>query len=161
MMKRSTKYTIKNGKVVLNKPAKPKAKPTGYEKYLNIARDKGLPKSEILSRNDYELNIASYRQRGVKLNPTSLVRRQLQGNLSDKEIRARLNAVRRIDPTMSRKKFIQTQGWEYIDSLASRRYEELKAIYHYDELKEKDKKKYKWMTTMFARMISTEIYGSE
>ena len=138
-MKRSTKYTIKKGKVVLNKPAKPKAKPTGYEKYLNIARDNGLPKSEILNRNNYELNIASYKQRGVKLNPTTLVRRQLQGGLSDKEIRARLNAVRRIDATMSRKKFIQSQGWEYIDSLASRRYEELKAIYHYDELT-KDKK---------------------
>ena len=30
MMKRSTKYTIKKGKVVLNKPAKSKAKPTVY-----------------------------------------------------------------------------------------------------------------------------------
>ena len=157
-MKRSTKYTIKKGKVVLNKPAKPRAKLTDYERYVNIARDNGLPKSEILSRNDYELNIASYRQRGVKLNPTTLVRRQLQGGLSDKEIRARLNAVRRVDPTMSRKKFIQTQGWEYIDHLVAQRYEELKAIYHYDELKDKDKK---LKTTLFARMISTEIYGSE
>ena len=157
-MKRSTKYTIKKGKVVLNKPAKPKAKLTDYERYVNIARDNGLPKSEILSRNNYELNIASYRQRGVKLNPTILVRRQLQGGLSDKEFRARLNAARRIDPTMSRKKFIQTQGWESIDDYVSKRYEELKAIYHYDELKDKDKK---LKTTIFARMISTEIYGSE
>lgn len=109
-MKRSTKYTIKKGKVVLNKPAKPKAKLTDYERYVNIARNNGLPKSEILSKNNYELNIASYRQRGVKLNPTILVRRQLQGGLSDKEFRARLNAARRMDPTMSRKKFIQTQG---------------------------------------------------
>ena len=109
-MKRSTKYTIKKGKVVLNKPAKPKAKPTGYEKYLNIARDNGLPKSEILNRNNYELNIASYRQRGVKLNPTTLVRRQLQGGLSDKEFRARLNAARRIDSTMTRKKFTEIRG---------------------------------------------------
>lgn len=157
-MKRSTKYTIKKGKVVLNKPAKPRAKLTDYERYVNIARNNGLPKSEILSRNNYELNIASYRQRGVKLNPTILVRRQLQGGLSDKEFRARLNAARRIDPTMSRKKFIQTQGWESIDDYVSKRYEELKAIYHYDELKDKDKK---LKTTIFARIISTEIYGSE
>ena len=157
-MKRSTKYTIKKGKVVLNKPAKPKAKLTGYERYLNIARDNGLPKSEILNKNNYELNIASYRQRGVKLNPTTLVRRQLQGGLSDKEFRARLNAARRMDPTMSRKKFIQTQGWESIDDYVAQRYEELKAMYHYDELKDKDKK---LKTTMFARIISTEIYGSE
>ena len=157
-MKRSTKYTIKKGKVVLNKPAKPRAKLTDYERYVNIARNNGLPKSEILSRNNYELNIASYRQRGVKLNPTILVRRQLQGGLSDKEFRARLNAARRIDPTMSRKKFIQTQGWESIDEYVSQRYEELKAIYHYDELKDKDKK---LKTTIFARIISTEIYGSE
>ena len=157
-MKRSTKYTIKKGKVVLNKPAKPRAKLTDYERYVNIARNNGLPKSEILTRNNYELNISSYRQRGVKLNPTTLVRRQLQGGLSDKEFRARLNAARRIDPTMSRKKFIQTQGWESIDSRASQRYEELKAIYHYDELKDKDKK---LKTTFFARIISTEIYGSE
>lgn len=157
-MKRSTKYTIKKGKVVLNKPAKPRAKLTDYERYVNIARNNGLPKSEILSKNNYELNIASYRQRGVKLNPTILVRRQLQGGLSDKEFRARLNAARRIDPTMSRKKFIQTQGWESIDDYVSKRYEELKAIYHYDELKDKDKK---LKTTIFARIISTEIYGSE
>ena len=158
MMKRCTKYTIKKGKVVLNKPAKPRAKLTDYERYVNIARDNGLPKSEILSRNNYELNIASYRQRGVKLNPTILVRRQLQGGLSDKEFRARLNAARRMDPTMSRKKFIQTQGWESIDDYVAQRYEELKAIYHYDELKDKDKK---LKTTIFARIISTEIYGSE
>ena len=149
-MKRSTKYTIKKGKIVLNKPAKPKAKPTGYEKYLNIAKGNGLPKSEILNRNDYELNIASYRQRGVKLNPTILVRRQLQGGLSDKELRARLNAARRMDPTMTRKKFIQTQGWEFIDNYAAQRYEELKARYGSS-----------LPTAALARMISTEIYGSE
>ena len=150
MMKKLTKYTIKKGKVVLNKPAKPKVKPTGYEKYLNIARDNGLPKSEILSRNNYELNITSYRQRGVKLNPTILVRRQLQGGLSDKEFRARLNAARRIDPTMSRKKFTETRGWEAIDDYASKRYEELKAMYGSS-----------LPTAALARMISTEIYGSE
>ena len=150
MMKRSTKYTIKKGKVVLNKPAKPKVKPTGYERYVNIARGNGLPKSEILSRNNYELNIASYRQRGVKLNPTTLVRRQLQGGLSDKEFRARLNAARRMDPTMSRKKFIQTQGWESIDDYAAQRYMELKAMYGSS-----------LSTAALARMISTEIYGSE
>ena len=149
-MKRSTKYTIKKGKVVLNKPAKPRAKLTDYERYVNIARNNGLPKSEILSRNNYELNIASYRQRGVKLNPTILVRRQLQGGLSDKEFRARLNAARRIDPTMSRKKFIQTQGWESIDDYAAQRYAELKAMYGSS-----------LPTVALARMISTEIYGSE
>ena len=149
-MKRSTKYTIKKGKVVLNKPAKPRAKLTDYERYVNIARNNGLPKSEILSRNNYELNIASYRQRGVKLNPTILVRRQLQGGLSDKEFRARLNAARRMDPTMSRKKFIQTQGWEFIDDYAAQRYAELKAMYGSS-----------LSTAVLARMISTEIYGSE
>ena len=149
-MKRSTKYTIKKGKVVLNKPAKPKAKPTGYERYVNIARGNGLPKSEILSRNNYELNIAWYRQRGVKLNPTTLVRRQLQGGLSDKEFRARLNAARRMDPTMSRKKFLQTKGWESIDDYAAQRYMELNAMYGAS-----------LPTAALARMISTEIYGSE
>ena len=149
-MKRSTKYTIKKGKVVLNKSAKPRAKLTDYERYVNIARDNGLPKSEILSKNNYELNIASYKQRGVKLNPTILVRRQLQGGLSDKEFRARLNAARRMDPTMSRKKFIQTQGWESIDEYAAQRYMELKAMYGSS-----------LPTVALARMISTEIYGSE
>ena len=43
MMKRSTKYTIKKGKVVLNKPTKPKAKLTGYEKYLNIDKITDIP----------------------------------------------------------------------------------------------------------------------
>ena len=149
-MKRSTKYTIKKGKVVLNKPAKPRAKLTDYERYVNIARNNGLPKSEILSKNNYELNIKSYRERGVKLNPTILVRRQLQGGLSDKEFRARLNAARRMDPTISRKKFIQTQGWESIDNYAAQRYEELKVMYGSS-----------LPTAALARMISTEIYGSE
>ena len=148
-MKRSTKYTIKKGKVVLNKPAKPKVKPTGYERYLNIARGNGLPKSEILSRNNYELNIYAYRQRGVNLNPTTLVRRQLQGGLSDKEIRARLNAARRMDPTMTKKKFIQTQGWEYIDNYTAQRYQELR-----------DKYGSSYTPAAIAHMISTEIYGS-
>ena len=89
-------------------------------------------------------------QRGVKLNPTILVRRQLQGGLSDKEFRARLNAARRMDPTMSRKKFIQTQGWESIDDYAAQRYQELKAMYGSS-----------LPTVALARMISTEIYGSE
>lgn len=147
-MKRSTKHTIKKGKVVLNKPAKPKL--TDYEKYVNIARNNGLPESEILNKNNYELNIASYRQRGVKLNPTILVRRQLQGGLSDKEFRARLNAARRMDPTMTRKKFIQTRGWEYIDEYTAQRYMELKAMYGSS-----------LSTAALAHMISTEIYGSE
>ena len=149
-MKKYTKYTIKKGKVVLNKPAKPKAKLTDYERYVNIARNNGLPKSEILSKNNYELNIKSYRERGVKLNPTILVRRQLQGGLSDKEFRARLNAARRMDPTISRKKFIQTQGWESIDDYAAQCYAELKARYGSSV-----------STAALARMISTEIYGSE
>lgn len=149
-MKRSTKNTIKKGKVVLNKPAKPRAKLTDYERYVNIARNKGLPESEILNKNNYELNIASYRQRGVKLNPTTLVRRQLQGGLSDKEFRARLNAARRMDPTMTRKKFIETRGWEYIDEYTAQRYMELKAMYGSS-----------LSTAALAHIISTEIYGSE
>ena len=145
MMKRSTKYTIKKGKV-----AKPRAKLTDYERYVNIARNNGLPESEILNKNNYELNIASYRQRGVKLNPTILVRRQLQGGLSDKEFRARLNAARRMDPTMTRKKFIETRGWEYIDEYTTQRYMELKAMYGSS-----------LSTAALAHIISTEIYGSE
>ena len=51
---------------------------------------------------------------------------------------------------MSRKKFIQTQGWEFIDSYAAQRYAELKATYGSS-----------LPTAILARMISTEIYGSE
>ena len=158
-MKRSTKYTIKKGKVVLNKPTKPKAKPTGYERYLIFAHDYGIPKSEILTREEYNTAVVSNKERNISAKPDSIVRQQLHDGLTDKEFRARLNAARRKIPTMSRKKFTETRGWESINDLVSRRYEELKAIYHYDELK-KDKDK-KIATTVFARMISTEIYGSE
>ena len=51
---------------------------------------------------------------------------------------------------MSRKKFIQTQGWESIDDYAAQRYVELKAMYGSS-----------LPTAVLARMISTEIYGSE
>ena len=158
MMKRSTKYTIKKGKVVLNKPAKPKAKLTGYEKYLNIARDNGVPKSEILTKEEYNTTVVSNKQRNIPAKPDAIVRQQLRDGVTDKQYRAAFHAARLVDPNMTRKKFTETRGWESIDSRASQRYAELKDIYHYDELKNTDKK---IATTMFARMISTEIYGSE
>ena len=150
MMKRSTKYTIKKGKVVLNKPAKPKAKPTGYERYLNIARNNRVPKSEILKKEEYNTVVLTNKLRNIGANPNFIVRQQLQGGLTDKQYRAALNAARRMDPTMSRKKFAETRGWELIDSYASQRYEELKATYGSS-----------LSTAALARMISTEIYGSE
>ena len=109
-MKRSTKYTIKKGKVVLNKPAKLKAKPTGYERYLNIARDNGLPKSEILTKEEYNTVVVSNKLRNIAAKPDSIVRQQLHDGLTDKQYRAALNAARRMDPTMSRKKFNKTRG---------------------------------------------------
>ena len=156
---RSTKYTIKKGKVVLNKPAKPKAKLTGYERYVNIARNNGLPKSEIFTNEEYNTAVVSNKLRNIPAKPDAIVRQQLRDGVTDRQYRAALNAVRRINPNMTRKKFTETGGWEYINDLVSRRYEELKAIYHYDELK-KDKDK-KIPTTFFASIISTEIYGSE
>ena len=109
-MKRSTKYTIKKGKVVLNKPTKPKAKLTGYEKYLNIAHDYGVPKSEILTKEEYNTTVVSNKLRNIAAKPDSIVRQQLHDGLTDKEFRARLNAARRIDSTMTRKKFTETRG---------------------------------------------------
>ncbi len=149
MMKRSTKYTIKKGKVVLNKPAKLKAKPTGYERYLNIARDNRVPKSEILTKEEYNTVVLTNKLRNIAAKPDSIVRQQLHDGLTDKQYRAALNAARRMDPTMSRKKFNKTRGWESINDYVSARYEELKD-------------KYSFLTTeTLARVISTEIYGSE
>ena len=158
-MKRSTKYTIKKGKVILNEPAKPKVKPTGYERYLNIARDNGIPKSEILTKEEYNTAVVSNKLRNIAAKPDSIVRQQLHDGLTDKQYRAAFHAAKHMDPTISRKKFTETRGWESINDYVSARYEELKAIYHYDELKDKKDKKIK--TTIFARIISTEIYGSE
>ena len=109
-MKRSTKYTIKKGKVVLNKPAKPKAKPTGYERYLNFAHDYGLPKSEIFTIEEYNTAVVSNKERNISAKPDSIVRQQLHDGLTDKQFRARLNAARRIDSTMTRKKFSEIRG---------------------------------------------------
>ena len=109
-MKRSTKYTIKKGKVVFNKPAKPKAKPIGYERYLNTARNNRVPKSEILTKEEYNTVVVSNRLRNRGTDANSIVRQQLQGGLTDKQYRAALNAARLRDPTMSRKKFTETRG---------------------------------------------------
>ena len=109
-MKRSTKYTIKKGKVVLNKPAKPKVKPTGYERYLGIARDNGVPKYEILTKEEYNTAVVSNKLRNIPAKPDSIVRQQLHDGLTDKQYRAALNAARRIDSTMTRKKFTETRG---------------------------------------------------
>ena len=147
MMKKSTKYSIKKGKVVVNKPAKPKAKLTEYERYLNIARDNKVPKSEILTKEEYNTVVISNKQRKRGTDPNSIVRQQLQDGLSDKQYRARLNAARHMDPTMSRKKFTETKGWEVIDNMASELYAELKATSSLS-------------TTEISHIISTEIYGS-
>ena len=149
-MKRSTKYTIKKGKVVLNKPAKPKAKLTAYERYVNIAHDNGVPESEIFTKEEYNTIVVSNKERNLPAKPDAIVRQQLHDDLTDREFRARLNAARRIDSTMTRKKFIQTQGWEFIDDYAAQRYAELKATYGSS-----------LSTAVLAPMISTEIYGSE
>ena len=109
-MKRSTKYTIKKGKVVLNKPAKPKAKLTAYERYVNIAHDNGLPKSEIFTKEEYHTAVVSNKERNIAAKPDSIVRQQLHDGLTDKQFRARLNAARRIDSTMTRKKFTEIRG---------------------------------------------------
>ena len=109
-MKRSTKYTIKKGKVVLNKPAKPKAKLTGYEKYLNIARDNGVPKSELLTEAEYNTVVVSNKQRNIAAKPDSIVRQQLRDGVTDKQYRAALDVARRKDPTMTRKKFTKIRG---------------------------------------------------
>ena len=142
-MKRYTKYTIKKGKVVLNKPVKPKAKLTKYERYLNIARDNGVPKSEILTKEEFNTTVVSNKERNISAKPDAIVRQQLRDGVTDKQYRAAFHAARLMDPNMSRKKFTETRGWEEIDSRASKRYEELKAIYHYNELTDKEKKKYK------------------
>ena len=155
-MKKSTKYTIKKGKVVLNKPAKPKAKPTGYERYLNIARNNGVPKSEILTKEEYNTVVFTNKLRNIGANPSFIVRQQLHDGLTDKQYRAALNAARRMDPTMSRKKFTETRGWELIDSNVKKRYKELKEYYK-DKLANDDE----FSTTMLGNIISTEIYGSE
>ena len=149
-MKRYTKYTIKNGKVVLNKPAKPKVKLTKYEKYLNIARINGVQKSDILTEEEYNTVVLSNKLRNIAAKPDSIVRQQLHDGITDKQYRAALNAARRMDPTMTRRKFTETKGWEPINALVSERYKELKAMYGSV-----------FSTETLARMISTEIYGSE
>ena len=149
-MKRSTKYTIKKGKVVLNKPAKPKAKLTAYERYLNIARDNGVPKSELLTKEEYNTVVVSNKLRNIAAKPDAIVRQQLRDGVTDKQYRARLHAARLKDPTMTKKKFTETRGWESIDAIVKQRYEELKDMYGSV-----------FSTETLARMISTEIYGSE
>ena len=109
-MKRSTKYTIKKGKVVLNKPAKPKAKLTAYEKYVNIAHDNGVPEFEIFTKEEYHTAVVSNKKRNIAAKPDSIVRQQLHDGLTDKQFRARLDAARRIDSTMTRKKFTEIRG---------------------------------------------------
>ena len=109
-MTRSTKYTIKKGKVVLNKPAKPKAKLTGYERYLIFAHDYGVPESEIFTKEEYNTAVVSNKQRNIAARPDCIVRQQLHDGLTDKQFRARLNAARLIDSTMTRKKFTEIRG---------------------------------------------------
>ena len=149
MMKRSTKYTIKKGKVVLNKPAKPRAKLTDYERYVNIARDNGVPKSELLTEAEYNTVVVSNKQRNIAAKPDSIVRQQLRDGVTDKQYRAALDVARRKDPTMTRKKFTKIRGWEPINDYVSKYYKELKD-------------KYPMFTTeTLSGIISTEIYGSE
>lgn len=73
------KYIIKKGKLIpiKNGGKKLTKKPnTSYERYVNIAKGIGVPKSEIVNENEYITAVAGEKARGLPAKPKDIAFKQ-------------------------------------------------------------------------------------
>lgn len=150
------KYIIKKGKVVLNKPAKPKAKLTGYERYVNIAKGIGISKSEIISENEYITAVAGEKARGLPARPKDIAFKQ-KYQATERYTRVYWKAYKRTtadSELMTYREFINKGYHHEMPGVVEERYNQLKEYYK-DDLSSG-----RMSTTMLGHIISSEFFGS-
>lgn len=158
-MKKRSLYITKSGKIAIKIPAQ-KVKATGYQKYLNMAKEHKIPKSEILSLSEYHTAQGGERARGRKADPRTIARLQAMEGHTDKQINAIFRAAKGQTPILTKKQFIANQGWQHIDMQAAElnaRLKEEMGVYNMT----KGSEEYRAAMAIISSTISRQIYGSD
>ena len=142
--------------VVQNKSKRPsKPKPTGYQRYVNLARDKyHVDPVNILTEGEWKMNIRIGKDKAKRRNdpvwkftPEKAARWQAQGEYTDRQIEAMRKGLEKSGVKVSRKEFIRDRMWETVDKNVEAIGRQLKAL--------------GWSGTDIAVYIGQQIYGSE
>lgn len=153
------KYIIKKGKLipVKNGGKKLTKKPnTSYERYVNIAKGIGIPKSEIVNENEYITAVAGEKARGLPARPKDIAFKQ-KYRATERQTKTYWKAYKRTtadSELMTYKQFINAGYHHEIPGFVEERYNQLKEYYK-DELSSG-----RMSTTMLGHIISSEFFGS-
>lgn len=152
------KYIIKKGKLipVKNGGKKLTKKPnTSYERYVNIAKGIGIPKSEIVNENEYITAVAGEKGRGLPARPKDIAFKQ-KYRATERQTRTYWKAYKRTadGELMTYREFINKGYHHEIPGFVEERYNQLKEYYK-DELSSG-----RMSTTMLGHIISSEFFGS-
>lgn len=151
------KYIIKKGKLIPVKNSKKLTKKpnTSYERYVNIAKGIGIPKSEIVNENDYITAVAGEKARGLPARPKDIAFKQKYA-ATERQTRVYWKAYKRTaaGELMTYREFINKGYHHEIPGLVDERYNQLKEYYK-DELSSG-----RMSTTMLGHIISSEFFGS-
>lgn len=153
------KYIIKKGKLIPVKTSGKKLtkKPTtSYERYVNIAKGIGIPRSEIVSENDYITAVAGEKARGLPAKPKDIAFKQKYA-ATERQTRIYWKAYKRTtadSELMTYKQFINAGYHHEMPGVVEERYNQLKEYYK-DELSSG-----RMSTTMLGHIISSEFFGS-
>lgn len=152
------KYIIKKGKLIPVKSghmSTTKKPNTSYERYVNIAKGIGVPKSEIVNENEYITAIAGEKARGLPARPKDIAYKQ-KYQATERQTKAYWKAYKRtaVGETMTYREFINKGIHHDVKEVVKERYDQLKEYYK-DQLANDD-----MSLTMLAHIISSEFFGS-
>lgn len=151
------KYMIKKGKLIPIKSGKKLTKKpnTSYERYVNIAKGIGIPKSEIVDENEYITAVAGEKARGLPARPKDMAFKQ-KYLATERQTRIYWKAYKRTaaGELMTYREFINKGYHHEMPGLIDERYNQLKEYYK-DELSSG-----RMSTTMLGHIISSEFFGS-
>lgn len=151
------KYIIKKGKLIPVKSSKKLTKKpnTSYERYVNIAKGIGIPKSEIVNEDEYITAVAGEKARGLPTRPKDIAFKQ-KYQATERQTRIYWKAYKRTaaGELMTYREFINKGYHHEIPGLVEERYNQLKEYYK-DDLSSG-----RMSTTMLGHIISSEFFGS-
>ena len=151
------KYIIKKGKLIPVKSGKKLTKKpnTSYERYVNIAKGIGIPKSEIVNENEYITAVAGEKGRGLPARPKDIAYKQ-KYRATERQTKAYWKAYKRTaaGELVTYKEFINKGYHLKVKDSVKARYDQLKEFYK-DKLDNDD-----MSTTMLGNIISSEFFGS-
>lgn len=153
------RYIIKKGKLIPVKSghmSTTKKPNTSYERYVNIAKGIGIPKSEIVNENEYITAVAGEKARGLPARPKDIAFKQ-KYQATERQTRIYWKAYKRTtadSELMTYKQFINAGYHHEMPGVVEERYNQLREYYK-DELSSG-----RMSTTMLGHIISSEFFGS-